>query len=75
MQEKIADDMVKMAQSLKHTSMMANNIIQQDNKVGKTGFFLIFQCKALLNLVELTLYKLQIIIIILSFSVVREKLV
>lgn len=33
MQEKIADDMVKMAQSLKHTSMMANNIIQQDNKV------------------------------------------
>lgn len=33
MQEKIADEMVKMAQSLKHTSMMANNIIQQDNKV------------------------------------------
>lgn len=33
MQEKVADEMVRMAQSLKHTSMMANNIIQQDNKV------------------------------------------
>ncbi|KAK3736162.1 hypothetical protein QZH41_015558 [Actinostola sp. cb2023] len=32
MQEKIADEMVNMARSLKHTSMMANNIILQDNK-------------------------------------------
>ena len=33
MQENIADEMVKMAQSLKHTSMVASNIIKQDNKV------------------------------------------
>ena len=33
MQEKIADEMVKMAQSLKHTSMVASNIIKEDNKV------------------------------------------
>ena len=33
MQEKIADEMIKMAQNLKHTSVMASNIIKEDNKV------------------------------------------
>jgi len=32
MQEKIADEMIKMAQNLKHTSVMASNIIKEDNK-------------------------------------------
>ncbi|XP_067039318.1 vesicle transport protein USE1-like [Acropora muricata] len=32
MQENIAEEMIKMAQNLKHTSIMANNIIKEDNK-------------------------------------------
>ncbi|XP_065060414.1 vesicle transport protein USE1-like isoform X2 [Rhopilema esculentum] len=31
-QEKIADEMIKMAQSMKHTSLIANNIIKKDEK-------------------------------------------
>lgn len=34
MQENIAEEMIKMAQNLKHTSIMASNIIKEDNKVG-----------------------------------------
>ena len=34
LQENIADEMIKMAQNLKHTSVMASNIIKEDNKVG-----------------------------------------
>ncbi|XP_031564371.1 vesicle transport protein USE1-like isoform X2 [Actinia tenebrosa] len=37
MQEKIAEDMVRMAQSLKHTSMMASNIIKKDHKKLETS--------------------------------------
>lgn len=33
MQENIAEEMIKMAQSLKHSSVMASNIIKEDNKV------------------------------------------
>ncbi|CAH3170769.1 unnamed protein product [Porites lobata] len=32
LQENIADEMIKMAQHIKHTSVMASNIIKQDNK-------------------------------------------
>lgn len=34
MQENIAEEMIRMAQSLKHTSLMAGNIIKEDSKVG-----------------------------------------
>ena len=34
MQENIAEEMIKMAKNLKHTSVMASNIIKKDNKVG-----------------------------------------
>ena len=33
MQENIAEEMIKMAQSLKHSSVVASNIIKEDNKV------------------------------------------
>ena len=33
MQENIAEEMIKMAQNLKHTSVMASNLIKEDNKV------------------------------------------
>lgn len=33
MQENIAEEMIKMAQNLKHSSVMASNIIKEDNKV------------------------------------------
>ncbi|XP_068687993.1 vesicle transport protein USE1-like [Montipora foliosa] len=32
MQENIAEEMIKMAKNLKHTSVMASNIIKEDNK-------------------------------------------
>ena len=34
MQEDIAEEMIGMAKNLKHTSIMASNIIKEDNKVG-----------------------------------------
>lgn len=37
MQENIAEEMIKMAQNLKHTSVMASNIIKEDNKVGHSS--------------------------------------
>ena len=33
LQENIAEEMIKMAQHIKHTSVMASNIIKEDNKV------------------------------------------
>ena len=33
MQEKIAEEMIQMAQNLKHNSMVASNILKKDNKV------------------------------------------
>ncbi|XP_070542150.1 vesicle transport protein USE1-like [Ptychodera flava] len=33
MQEKLAEDMIKLAQSLKHNSIVASNIIKEDNKM------------------------------------------
>ena len=33
MQENIAEEMIKMAQNLKHSSVVASNIIKEDNKV------------------------------------------
>ena len=33
MQDNIAEEMIKMAQNLRHTSVMASNIIKEDNKV------------------------------------------
>ena len=33
MQEKIAEEMIQMAQNLKHNSIVASNIIKKDNKV------------------------------------------
>lgn len=33
MQENIAEEMIKMAQNLKHSSVTARNIIKEDNKV------------------------------------------
>jgi len=33
MQENIAEEMIKMAQNLKHSSVVARNIIKEDNKV------------------------------------------
>ena len=53
MQEKIADEMVRMAQSLKHTSQMASNIIKEDNKVFILLLLLFTTCSARINLVFL----------------------
>ena len=39
LQENIAEEMIKMAQHIKHTSVMASNIIKEDNKV--TGMFVL----------------------------------
>lgn len=33
MQEKIAEEMIEMAQNLKHNSLVANDILKKDNKV------------------------------------------
>ena len=33
MQEKIAEEIIQMAQNLKHNSMVASNILKKDNKV------------------------------------------
>jgi hypothetical protein len=33
MQEKIAEEMIQMAQNLKHNSLVASNILKKDNKV------------------------------------------
>ena len=38
MQENIAEEMIKMAQNLKHSSAVARNIIKEDNKVRSVLF-------------------------------------
>ena len=38
MQENIAEEMIKMAQNLKHSSVVARNIIKEDNKVRSVLF-------------------------------------
>ena len=38
MQENIAEEMIKMAQNLKHSSVVASNIIKEDNKVRNVLF-------------------------------------
>ena len=38
MQENIAEEMIKMAQNLKHSSVVASNIIKEDNKVRSVLF-------------------------------------
>ena len=45
MQEKIADEMIKMAQNLKHTSVMASNIIKEDNKVNSLVVYFDYPCQ------------------------------
>lgn len=34
MQEKVAEEMIRMAQSMKHNSLVARDIIKADNQVG-----------------------------------------
>lgn len=33
MQEKIAEEMIQMAQNLKHNSLVASNVLKKDNQV------------------------------------------
>ena len=39
MQEKIAEEMIQMAQNLKHNSLVASNVLKKDNKVQYSIFF------------------------------------
>ena len=43
MQEKVANEMIKMAQSMKHNSLVANEIIKADNLVSNFVLYLKFE--------------------------------
>jgi hypothetical protein len=48
MQEKIAEEMIQMAQNLKHNSLVASNILKKDNKVKCISLLKIFSHKVFL---------------------------